>query len=187
LRSEVRQTIGVFDLLLGTFTNTPNIFPSSTRQNLDYKERSFHAALNQLLSEDWAVGAQYSFDRAELQSDFPTVARVLPPSDIHADLHKVNLSLLWNHPSGFFAQVGWDWYFQTRSRAIVNSSLPQEVPGETFQQLNLSAGYRFPRQRGDVTVGVLNATGEDYRLNPVTPYAELPREAAFYTRLRFRF
>jgi hypothetical protein len=51
----------------------------------------------------------------------------------------------------------------------------------------LFVGYRLWRRRGDVTLGVLNVTGEDYHLNPVTPYAELPREAVFYARLRFRF
>jgi hypothetical protein len=48
-------------------------------------------------------------------------------------------------------------------------------------------GYRFLRLRGEVTVGVLNLTDQDYRLNPLSTYLELPRERTFFTRLRVNF
>jgi hypothetical protein len=33
----------------------------------------------------------------------------------------------------------------------------------------------------------MNLTDEDYRLNTVSPYYELPRERVFYAQLRLRF
>ena len=53
-----------------------------------------------------------------------------------------------------------------------------------LRDANLYIGYRFPRERGDITIGVLNLADEDYRLNPLNPYVDLPRERLFYARLR---
>ena len=53
--------------------------------------------------------------------------------------------------------------------------------------MNLYAGWRFRRHRGDVTLGILNLTDQDYHLTPLTPYNELPRERVFYARLRLNF
>jgi hypothetical protein len=36
-------------------------------------------------------------------------------------------------------------------------------------------------------VGVLNITDQDYRLNPLTLYNELPRERTFVASLKFFF
>jgi hypothetical protein len=136
------------------------------------------------------LGTQYSFVRSELKRGYPELEGILPPvtpEHIHADLQRVNLFLLYNHPSGFFSQAGWNWYYQSGSRAVVSPGVVDHVPNESLQQLNFFGGYRFPRRRGDITIGVMNLLGEDYHLNPVTPYAELPREQVFYARLRFRF
>jgi outer membrane receptor protein involved in Fe transport len=188
LNSRVHETIGVFDYFFAS-SAPQKIFPSSTRHHLDYDERSASMTMNQLLSDEWSIGAQYSFVRSELESSFPELDQLSPPPDslFRADLHCVTIGLLYNRRSGFFAQAGWEWYFQNRSRAAANPPIVADVPDETLSQLNLFCGYRFPRQRGDFTIGLLNVTDQDYHLNPVTPYAELPRERVFYARLRFRF
>ena len=54
-------------------------------------------------------------------------------------------------------------------------------------QVNLLAGYRFPRQHGEVSVGVLNLNDEGYRLYALTPYSELPRNRTFVARLKLNF
>ena len=54
-------------------------------------------------------------------------------------------------------------------------------------QANLLAGWRFARRRADVTIGCLNVTGEDYRLNSLTPFRDLPRERVWTARLRLNF
>ena len=39
----------------------------------------------------------------------------------------------------------------------------------------------------ELMLGLLNLTDQDYRLNPLTVYAELPRERTFMVRLNFQF
>jgi outer membrane receptor protein involved in Fe transport len=100
----------------------------------------------------------------------------------------VNLALLFNHPSGFFARAEGQWWFQQNlGSAEIGGTVEEDLPDESFPQVNLFVGYRLRRQRGDITIGVLNLTDEDYRLNPVSPYYELPRERVFYAQLRLRF
>jgi hypothetical protein len=111
LRSEVHQTVGVFDYLYAQ-TQLPNIFPSSVRERLEYEEKGVLLTANQLLSDEWAVGAQYSFVRSELASRVPSLAQFDVDSENRAELQRVNLSLLYNHSSGFFAEGQSQWYFQ---------------------------------------------------------------------------
>jgi len=57
----------------------------------------------------------------------------------------------------------------------------------TSSNTNLYLGYRFARRRVEILFGVLNLADQDYRLNPLTVYAELPRERVFMGRLNFTF
>lgn len=189
LNSEVSQSVGVFN----RFYNDPalppgvaRIEPSGTAQHLNYDLQSAGIGISQLIGEEWSLGAQYYFTRSKLIAAFPDL--VFQPSTSQAHLHRINLQLLYNHPSGFFARAESLWFFERSSIAVVVAGeLPQSVPSETFQQLNIFVGYRLPRQRGEFSLGVLNATGGDYRLNPVIPYSDLPRKAVFYARLQIRF
>ena len=60
-------------------------------------------------------------------------------------------------------------------------------PGDEFWHFNLFAGYRFPRRRAEILIGLLNVTDQDYRLNPLTLYDELPRERTLMARFQFNF
>jgi hypothetical protein len=94
-----------------------------------------------------------------------------------ATLHQVNLYALYNHRCGFFSQADALWSHQD------NSSLPSE----DFWQFNVWAGYRFLRRRAEVRVGVLNLTDQNYKLNPLTLYNELPRQRTFAAALKLYF
>ncbi len=96
-------------------------------------------------------------------------------------LHQVALDTIYNHPSGFFAQFQALWYGQS------NQGYSPAIPGDEFWQLNAFGGYRFPRRKVEVRVGLLNLTDQDYRLNPLTLYNELPRRRTFTARLQFNF
>ena len=188
LRSEVRRQLGLFDYFYAE--PPPNIVPSSTRQELDYEEKSAGITVNQLLSDEWALSAQYLFTRSELIQTFPDVPPLNPTINgtNRAELHRINLALLFNHPCGFFARAEGQWWFQQNlGSADVGGTIEKDLPDESLPQVNLFIGYRLRRQRGDITIGVLNLTDEDYRLNPVSPYYELPRERVFYAQLRLRF
>jgi len=98
-----------------------------------------------------------------------------------ADLQQGEFALTWRSPTGFFARGELWWYAQ----ALAGDG-PQPS-GDSFPQLNVYAGYRFPKRRAELTVGGLNLTGGDYRLSPLNYYMEMPRERVFYLRLRLNF
>jgi outer membrane receptor protein involved in Fe transport len=93
-------------------------------------------------------------------------------------LHNVNLFAIYNHPSGFFGEGQALWAAQDNYSS---------APGDDFWQLNLFAGYRFPRRQAQITFGLLNVASQDYRLNPLNIYTELPRHRTFVASLKFNF
>ena len=179
LRSDVRQTVGAFDYI----NFTAPLVPGSTRQSFDYEEHDATVYLNKLLGREWAVGATYRYTWSELAQSFSEVPAAQPGARRlnRAELHNVNLFLLYNHSSGFFARAEGQFYWQH------NAADSAALEDDSFYQVNLWAGFRFPRQRGEIALGVLNLNGTDYRLNPLTPYTELPRERVFAARLLFNF
>jgi tetratricopeptide (TPR) repeat protein len=189
LNSQVNRVIGVYRLP----DDTVFALPSSTPQHLDYHEYSAALTVNQLLAEDWALGASYRFVRSELEQKLPEVSLSdLPGSDRldSSDLHIWSVYLQYNHRSGFFARTDAEWYLQqnfTRSANSASGAADVKLPGDQFWQLNFWVGYRFRRNFGDISLGLLNATDTDYRLAPLNPYSELPRERVVAARVRFRF
>jgi tetratricopeptide (TPR) repeat protein len=179
LSSDVRQTAGVFDYI----NFTPPIVPGSTRQNLDYQEQDVTIYLNKLVGREWAIGGTYRYTWSELAQSYPEIPAVYPGARRldRAELHNVNLFLLYNHTCGFFARAEALIYWQHN---VADSA---GLEDDSFYQVNLWTGWRFPRQRVEFSVGVLNLNDTDYRLNPITPYSELPRERVFATRLLFSF
>lgn len=180
LRSDVRRNIGVFNLKNGLIPSVPD----SIVEQLDYKERTLAVSVNQIVGDKIVVGASYKLIRADLQDVYPeipvSILTTANPSQ-HATLHEAGGYILFNHPSGFFARAETHWYLQH------NSGYSPALPGDDFFQVNLYAGYRFAHQRGELRLGLLNLTGQDYRLNPLTIYEELPRERVFAARLKFSF
>ena len=157
---------------------------SSTQENLDYYENFLGASVNQLIGDMFVVGAGYGFSHADLQDDLPGVpTKVLSSArqDVQADLQVLNGYIRFNHPSGFFALADVYWYHQN------NYGYTPALTGDSFVQLNLYAGYYFARHRAQLTLGLLNVTDQDYRLNPLTYYAELPRKLTFTLGLNFVF
>jgi len=179
LGSEVRRRLGVFNRDVAPPLN----LPSSTPQRLDYDEQSVTASIHQLISDAWAAGAEYRFTRSELRTQHPAIPSGTPGLDSdhteQADLQQVGLHLRFNHPSGFFAHAESQFFHQR------NDGYATTRPVEILFQQNMFAGFRLRKERGEISVGVLNLLDEDYRLNPLNPYLELPRERVFIMRLRF--
>ena len=179
LKSEVDRRLGVF-----SYDNFNPATASATPQKLDFQERSIGLTINQLVSAEWSFGAQYQFAQAELETRFPQLPSVANPGfnrTERADLHIASLFALFNHPSGFFARAESHWYWQH------NSGYNPRLPGDAFVQVNCFVGYRMPRLAGKIALGVLNLTADDYRLNPLNVYAELPRDRVYAARLKFSF
>jgi tetratricopeptide (TPR) repeat protein len=188
LKSEVDRTFGVFAI-----NQAGTADPSSTPEQIDYKERSLLFTVDQLIGKELSIGLRYKLSYADLTDTFPEVMPNLPPDslmppfrasqNLSATLNQLNLHLIYNHRSGFFAQFQALWNSQN------SQGYDSDIPGDDFWQFNVFVGYRTPtpRRKAEITLGVLNLTSQDYRLNPLTLYNELPRERTFMARLRFSF
>lgn len=181
LHSEVSRRVGAFDL--------STLFPfgitaSSTPQRLDYFERSLAVNANQLVGEHWTLGARYKLTDADLNSLFPSVPSAVSARnnlDTAATLHQLTLFGLFHHRCGFFARGEALWWSQS------NRGFTPAQPGDDFWQANLVAGYRLPRRQAELSVGLLNLTGQDYQLNPLTLHSDLLRERTLAISFKCRF
>lgn len=189
LNSDVDRELGTY----GFPDSSGFAFPSSTPQQLRYNEYSASLVVNQLLSTEWAVGAAYKFTRSELDqtlTDVPLAVFADAKRFDSSDLHNLKLYALYSHGSGLFARAEADCYWQdnrARTYDTAGTAINATLPDDQFCQLNLWFGYRFRRALGDISVGVLNVSNSDYRLNPLNAYSELPRERVVAARVRLRF
>ena len=184
LTSEGDRTVGSFDRHAGVLVAVP----SSQGEQLDYRERSVGVIVNQLVGENFSFGASYRLSKAELDDDFvevpptaTTTGGFNPNRDESATLHELNLFARVHLRCGFFSEFNSLWLAQS------NRGYAPDIPGDDFWQLNLFAGYRFPNRIAEIRVGLLNITDQDYRLNPLNLYYELPRERTLAASLKFNF
>lgn len=148
------------------------------------RRKSLQFTANQLLGREWSLGARYRLSQAVLNDDFPAVPDGLaftdfqPRQRLESVLHQLSLFAIYNHPSGFFAQTEALWFSQS------NSGFTPDEPGGDFWQFNAFVGYRFPRRKAEVTLGLLNISDQDYRLEPLNLYDDLPRRRTLVLRLQ---
>src|SRR5262249_42151381 len=150
--------------------------PASTPEHLHYRENIIGASVSQLLGDMVVGGVRFAYDQVELDDNLPEVSTSVLPSarqSNHSDLYTLSGYVLLNHPSGFFARADATWYHQYSSGYAV----PE--PGDDFVQENIFVGYRFLNRRIELLLGILNLSDQNYNLNPLTVYTELPRERAF--------
>jgi len=179
---------------LGAFRYTGESFfaqPSGTVDSLDYTERSLVVTINQLVQKEWSLGASYRLTQADLNDNFSEIPDAGTPNffligfrprqNLSAVLHQVVLQSLYNHRSGFFTDLQGLWYRQS------NQGYSGALIGDDFWQFNAFVGYRFPRRKAELQVGLLNLTDQDYRLNPLTLYNELPRARTLAVRFQLNF
>lgn len=185
LYSEVDRLTGVFVSDVGV---SDYAFPGTTPERLDFRERSLLVTADQLVGRDLVLGARYRLTEAEWNDEFPELTApginlngFNPDREETSVLHQVDLHAHFNHPSGFFGQFQALWTTQS------NQGYSPDQPGDDFWQFNVFAGYRSSRRHWNVTVGLLNLAGTDYRLSPLTLYQELPRERTLLLRLNLRF
>ena len=189
IEQDVDRTVGAFSGYgVGVFPISPAYFPDSTIQRLAYREQSFEATINQLLSTKFAVGALYRVTKSKLRDTFPeiptTVLRAAGvPANVQdeATLHEFSLFGNWNSPNGLFGRLEANWYSQHLEDDP--SKLPRA--SDEIWQINALIGYRFNRNRAEISVGVLNINDADYHLSPLNPYGDFPRQRTAVVRCRF--
>jgi Flp pilus assembly protein TadD len=175
---------------VGTITNSTflPIFdsPGTTRQKMDFRERNLSLYAAQLLGDYFSASARFRISEAKLNTDFPDIPRTAiglnqVRQNDRAVLDQLSFALNFNHPCGFFAQWESTWYHQN------NFGYAPDLAGDDFWQHNLVLGYRFMRRHAEIRAAILNLTDEDYHLNPLNLYAELPRGRTFVASLRLNF
>jgi hypothetical protein len=182
LRQEGDQDFGFFSVVFGIPTSSAT--PANTTEELEYQEWRARVVANQILGREWFLEVQYQFTHSALEQSVPAIPASSSfdrTTTSYANLHQGGLAATWQSPTGFFARGEFWWYAQELGGDGV------QPPGDSFPQLNLFTGYRFPKRRGELTVGVLNLTDQDYSLDPLNYHLELPRERTFYVRLQFNF
>jgi outer membrane receptor protein involved in Fe transport len=184
LNSDVQQTMGAFNY---TPSQSPLVTPSGLQEELNYEEQSLLATANQLVGKNWALGARYRVSEAVLNKNFVDVPNALAPGSMQprqrqeAILNQIDLLVVYNHPCGFFAQSEAHWYVQN------NIDETSTEPGDNFWQLNAFVGYRFLHRKAEVSLGLLNITDQNYSLNPLNLYPNLPRSRTLALRLQINF
>ncbi|HEY3763116.1 MAG TPA: TonB-dependent receptor [Verrucomicrobiae bacterium] len=183
LHSTVNRMDGAYDYKVPIFPATFSTLP----ENLDYREETLQLTANQLLGRDWSLGASYRVSRAVLFDDFTTVVNPAPGSTLTPQqetksiLDQVDLTANYNNPCGFFAEGEALWYGQ-----VNEGYTPAEGSGD-FWQFNAYAGYRSPRRNMEISMGLLNIAGQNYNLDPLNLYNELPRSRTLAAELKINF
>ncbi len=180
LNSRGTRSVGVFHRYSGQVIAESGSVP----QEIDYSEKSLTVSLDRLVGNNLAVGARYRLTDGEMVSRFTTIPTRLLGSaryDAEAILHQIELHGTVQLPCGFFSQLEAVWTAQN------NRGADAGLADESFWQLNAFVGHRFWQRHAEARVGVLNITDEDYKLNPLTLYSEMPRERTFYASFKFYF
>lgn len=169
---------------LSDSANDFSTYPLGLQESLHFRERTVGLSVNQLLGEQWTVGAKYAISQANLNISYPQLPGNLNPQlnqSLESVLQTVVLHANWNHPSGLFSILDCDWFNQAPSGFNPTES------GADFWQLNAYAGYRFCNRRVEASVGVLNVTDQNYQLEPLNLYNEMARSRTFVARLLISF
>lgn len=163
-------------------------FAGELDDRFDYSARSLTLIANQLVCDEFALGASYTIESARLTDQVPFVPGGLSPgfspsanSTVKGVLQQAHFYGLYSHPCGFFGKAELVWSAQSNSGYSVN------LPGDDFVQVNAFAGYRLPHRRAQFQIGVLNINNRDYQLNPLNLYTELPRQRTMIAEVKFEF
>ena len=119
LDSTVNRVDGTFDY---NFLSPPAA-PAGLNENLDYQEKSLQFTANQLLGRNWAFGANYRVSEAVLNDNYVDVPDGLffsnfqPRQRTRGTLNQVDLTAIYNHPCGFFAE-GEALWFEPEQRGL---------------------------------------------------------------------
>jgi tetratricopeptide (TPR) repeat protein len=176
-RAKSQQDLGVLTVD-SNFDYTDSL---QLAQNIEYQELGGTVYVNQLIGEQWALGARYTYTDGELDRSYPglTAAGINGFSAAESsDLHQAETYLIWNHESGWFSRLNARFFSQE------NAGYTPNRPGDSWTQLDFSVGKRFFDNRGSLECGVLNLTGDDYQFNPLITLPDFPRERLFFIEIR---
>lgn len=160
--------------LIGAYQDDGTAVTSWLNQDIDFTERAAFITLNALVGSGWSFGARYRISRAVLDTALPDVPPGLAAGSgaiLHprGTLHELNLSALYNHDSGLFAggRASFVQQFNGGDQSI--------LADDHFWQVDLLAGYRSPRRHWEISLNLLNLTGQNYHLAPINLHTDTSR------------
>lgn len=173
---------------IGAWTGTPALTLNDLYQMQYFEEKDAFASVSQLIGKDVAVGARYSLIAADVTANDYSSATGSTYLQNHENSTLNELTLFANCylPCGFFAGVEGNWWVQHNAYNDFAAGGVAE-PGSDFWQVNLTAGYRFPRRHLELEVGVLNVFDQGYNIDPVTYFLEQSRNRTFFASMKFNF
>lgn len=152
-----------------------------------FQEKDFFASVSQLIGKDMSVGLRDTVTAVDLTSTVNTPANTINATAFNghenSTLNEVTLFGNWYLPCGFFSTAEANWWVQ--HNALNNGAVSE--PGDNFWQVNLYAGYRFPRRHIEIEAGILNVFDQNYNIDPVTYFLEQAHTRTFFTSLKFNF
>jgi tetratricopeptide (TPR) repeat protein len=175
------------DQLIGGYSGGPGgVAISEFSQSQYFQEKDVFASVSQLLCSEVAVGARYSLTAVDVSvNDFSPATGATFPQHENSTLNELTLFGNYYVPCGFFSQFQANWWVQ--HNADNNFAVTGPEPGADFWQLNLYAGYRFPRRHVEVSVGLVNICNQGYNVDPVTYFLEQARTRTLVGSLKFNF
>jgi Flp pilus assembly protein TadD len=186
LHSRADQLLGVLTNLPPQIFLTPNAI-SSEEQHVDFREKDISINVDQLIGNELSVGLGYQLTAANISYDNLVLNAPANEANAHykirneATLNQINLFANYYVRCGFFSSIQLNWWKQ----ADVDF-FPEEA-GANFAQLNLFAGYRFPRRHVEIMLGLLNVTDRNYQLDPLTYYIDPAHTRTLEASLKFSF
>ena len=178
----------------GLFVNSQDptqapFVPGATSERLSYGERTMLVTLNQLLGDRWSLGVRERLSYSELRDQLDQIpSSVAPTSKVEGEFNQLQLFATYNDPSGWFARAEAIWFDQH------NHGYVPALHGADFWQYNIYAGYRFRRNLGEISLGLLDLADQDYFVNPLNSYYApidfydtIPRQRTLLVRVRFNF
>jgi tetratricopeptide (TPR) repeat protein len=186
---KVNRSLGMFTGYNGLPSPTePLYFADQTPERLDYRETRIQATINQLLGDEFAVGAVWQVTRSDLETLRPRLQPLVGGLDDRAVLNEFSLFADWNSPHGFFARFEANAFSQDLDRKGPGAgSNPLAKRGDDFIQLNAWTGYRFHDNLCELAAGILNLGDVKPGLSPLSPCAELPDRRTVAVSLRTSF
>lgn len=152
------------------------------RQDLDFREHALALAVGQWAGRDLALTVRYRLAESVLEASHPGLpALEAYGRDERSLLNQVSAAARYQHPVGFFGTWESVWTHQSNHRDAA------WMEGDAFWRHDVWLGWRFLRRKAELAVGVLNLTGEDYRIHPLSEFSPGYRDRTVAVTGRFAF
>lgn len=181
-RAEAKRQVGGMGVASDSFFAP---VPLQAEQEVNFDDTSLRFDLTQLLGDGWSMGCRYRLSWSRLERRYTDVnstttlpAAFLSPVEEESLLHEIRLRTMYQHRRGLFGQIEASGFFEE------NEGYTPDGSSEQVWQLHAEVGCRFRRRQGEVGIGVVNLTDQDYRLSPLGTGERISRQRAFYVQVR---